>query len=215
MADTNTLASQIDAEFSAVAEKAKKFQTEQIAGHKERQKRLEQLTKTFDDLREIWRPRLELLVKKFGERVKTTPRLIPSTREATFEFQSNLARVKLRFSAGTDRDIHKLILSYDLEIIPVLMRFTPHHEVEFPLDKIDKNAVGKWFDERIVEFVRTYLSLGDNDWYLKEQMVEDPIAQVRFPKQAAGAKLEWNGQTFYFLGDETRKEFAKKNNISV
>ena len=95
----------------------------------------------FDQLRNIWKPRLELLINKFGGRVQATPRIVPSTREATFEFQSRLAHVRLKLSAFTDRDMQHLILSYDLEIIPVLMRYKPHGEVEFPLDGVDKEAV--------------------------------------------------------------------------
>jgi YHS domain-containing protein len=215
MPDISSLADQIDAEFTAVAEKAKKFQVEQMQEHKERQKRLEKLGQVFDAMREVWGPRLEFLAKKFGDRVKVTPRLVPSAREAVFEFQSSLAKVSVKFSAYTDRDVRKVILSYDLEIIPILMRFTPHAEIEFPLDKIDHEAATKWMDARIVDFVRTYLSLGDNEWYLKDQMVEDPIVKVRFPKQAAGATLEWNGQKHYFLGEESRREFAKQNKIAI
>src|SRR5262249_21151544 len=117
MPDITNLAGRIDAEFSAVEEKVKQFQVGQVEEHKQRQKRLEQLGKMFDQLRDIWKPRLELLVKKFEGRVQTTPRIVPSTREVTYDFQSQLARVRLKFSAYTDRDIQKLILSYDLEIL--------------------------------------------------------------------------------------------------
>ena len=213
MPDINSLASRIDAEFSAVEEKVKKFQVDKMEEHKQRQKRLEQLGQVFDQLRDIWRPRLELLVKKFGDQVKTTPRIVPSTREATFEFQSRLARVRLKFSASTDRDIQKVILGYDLSIIPVLMRFKPHDEVEFPLNAVDKEAAAKWIDDRIVDFVQTYFSMGENEIYLKDQMVEDPIAHVRFPKQAAATTLEWQGQTLYFIGEETRGEFEKQKGL--
>ncbi len=213
MQDINSLASRIDAEFSAVEQKVKKFQTEQVEEYKQRQQRLEQLGKVFDQLRDIWKPRLELLVQKFGDRVQTTPRIAPSTREVSFEFQSNLARVRLRFSAATDRDVQKVVLNYDLEIIPVLMRFKSHDEVEFPLSAIDKEAVAKWFDDRIVDFVQTHFALGDNEIYLKDQMVEDPVAHVRFPKTAAATMLEWQGQKFYFIGEETRDEFADQNKI--
>src|SRR5262249_19173721 len=102
MPDINSLASRIDAEFSAVEAKVKKFQTEKVEEHKQRQKRLEQLEKVFDELRDIWRPRLELLVQKFGDQVKAKPRIVPSTREATFEFQSNVARIQLKLAASTD-----------------------------------------------------------------------------------------------------------------
>jgi hypothetical protein len=215
MPDINSLASRIDAEFTAVAEKVKKFQVEQVEEHKERQKRLELLGKVFEQMRDIWKPRLELLVKKFGDRVKVEPRLLPSTREATFEFKSRMARVSLKFSAMTDRDVRKLIMSYDLEIIPILMHYRPHAELEFPLTAIDKDAAAQWVDDRIVEFLQAYLSLGENEYYLKEIMVEDPIAHVRFPSFAAAANLEWQGQKFYFVGEETRREFAKKNGIKV
>jgi hypothetical protein len=30
----------------------------------------------------------------------------------------------------------------------------------------------------------------ENQYYLKDQMVEDPVAKVKFPKLAAGATLE-------------------------
>lgn len=215
MADINSLASRIDAEFSAVEEKIKKFQTEHEEEHKERQMRLEQLGKIFEELQTIWRPPLELLVKKFGSRIQTTPRIVPSTREVTFDFQSKLARVRLKLSAYTDRDVRKVILGYDLEIIPVLMHFTPHVEVEFPLGGVDKDAVARWIDDRIMDFVKTYLALGDNEAYLSAHIVEDPVAHVTFPSFAAGATLEWMGQKFYFIGEETRREFVQQNNIAI
>jgi hypothetical protein len=213
MPDINSLASRLDAEFAAVEEKVKKFQAEQVEAHKQRQQRLEQLGKLFDELRDIWRPRLDLLHKKFEGRVKTTPRIVPSTREVTFNFQSRLAQVRLKLSACTDRDVQKVILSYDLEIIPVLMRYKPHDEVEFPLNAVDKEAVAKWIDDRIVDFVHAYFAMGENEIYLKDQMVEDPIAHISFPKVAAATTLDWKGQKFYFIGDETRREFEKQQGI--
>jgi YHS domain-containing protein len=215
MPDISSLAGRIDAEFKGVEDKVKKFQTEQVEQHQQRQKRLEQLDKAFEQLSAIWRPRLELLVQKFGDRVKTKPRIVPTTREVTFDFQSGLARVSLKLSATTDRDIQNVILAYDLSIIPVLIRFKPHDEVEFPLNAVDNEAVAKWIDDRIVDFIKTYFSMGENEIYLKDQMVEDPIAHVRFPKQAAAASLDWQGQKLYFVGEETRREFAKQNKIAI
>jgi DNA-binding NarL/FixJ family response regulator len=64
-------------------------------------------------------------------------------------------------------------------------------------------------------FVQTYFSMGEHEIYLKDSMVEDPIAHVRFPKQAAATTLEWEGQKFYFVGAETRREFAEQNKIAI
>ena len=55
MPDINSLVSRIDAEFSAVEEKVKHFQVEQVEKHKQRQTRLEQLGKVFDELRRKWK----------------------------------------------------------------------------------------------------------------------------------------------------------------
>jgi hypothetical protein len=200
MADVKDLVSRIDAEFAALGEKHKNAQAEQVQAYQERQKRLQQLGLVFERLRQIWGPRLEVLVKKFGDQVQVTPRFIPSTREAKFQFQSKLARIDLRLSASTDRDVTKVVLSYDLDIIPVLLRYDAHSEVEFPLDAVDPEAVGRWVDDRIVSFVQTYLSLHDNESYLKDEIVEDPVAHVRFPRFAAGATLELDGKTYYFVG---------------
>jgi YHS domain-containing protein len=214
MSDTSSLVSRIDSEFSALDEKLQKLQRQQVQAYQDRRQRLEKLEKVLDQLREVWKPRLEVLAKKFGDRVKVTPKLTPSTREAVFEFASKLAHVRLKFYATTDRDVTKVILSSDLEIVPVLMHFDAHSEIECPLDAVNPDAVGRWFDDRIVSFVKTYLSLHENDYYLKDEMVEDPVAGVRFPKFAAGATLDWKGQTYYFVGEETRREFEKKQGIA-
>ena len=215
MPDVNSLGRRIDAEFTAAAEKIRQFQIEKVGEHKARQKRLERLGRIFEELRDIWRPRLELLADKFKDTVKVTPKLSPSRREAVFEFRSSLAHVYLKFSAHTDWEVRTVILSYDLKILPALMQFTPHAGVEFALGAVDKNAVAVWIDDRIVEFVQAYLSMNDNEAYLKEHMVQDPVALVRFPSFAAAATLEWNGQKYYFLAEETRREFADVHNIAI
>jgi YHS domain-containing protein len=213
MPDDNSLASRIDAEFSVVEEKIKKSQTQYLEEYKDREKRLGQLNNVFDQLRAVWKPPLELLVKKFGDRVQVTPKVTPSTREAAFEFQSKRGRVRLKFSASTDRDVRKAILGYDLEIIPVFMQYDRHAELEFPLEAVDQAAAAQWIDDRIVDFVRTYLSMGENEIYMRDRMVEDPIVHARFPDFAAGATLEWQGQKFYFISEETRREFEKQQGI--
>lgn len=214
MPDIDSLNQRIDAEFAAIDARLKTFQAEQVREYEGRRQRMEQLDRVFQQLRDVWRPRLETLAAKFGDKVKITPRVTPSTKEGLFAFQSKLARINLRFAATTDPDVRKVILTYDLEILPVLMRFESHAEIEFPLEKVDADAVAAWIDDRIVTFVKTYLSLHENDLYLKDVMVDDPVAGVRFPKFAAATSLQHNGKTYYFIGDETRREFERQQGIA-
>lgn len=215
MAATQDLTQRIDAAFAAMEKKRTQFQLEETEKHKEYQARLALLGKTFDGLSEIWKPRLEVLARKFGDKVAVKPTIAPSTRDAIFAVESDVARIRLRFRATSDSDIRKLILNYDLEIVPILMKFDSHAELEMPLEKIDRDAIGRWMDERIMSFVSTYVALHENQFYLSEQMVQDPVSGTQFPKLAAGATLEREGHTYYFVSEETRREFEKQTAIAV
>lgn len=210
MTNVENLAARIQAAFAEHQQKVKEFRSEQVEEHKGRQQRLVELEATFDRLRDVWRPRLESLAAQFKDSVKVTPTIVPGRRQAAFQFDSPLARICLRLSASTGSDVRQVVLAYDLEILPIYLEFEKHAEIEFPLDHVDLAAAGKWLDDRIVAFVRVYLSLYENEYYLKDHMVEDPVARIRFPKFSAGASLERDGKTYYFISDETRREFEAR-----
>jgi YHS domain-containing protein len=214
MANVDTLLKRIDAEFSALDNKIKQAKAEHVHEHQERQKRLAAFERLLGELPEVWRPRLEALTQKFGDKVKVTPTVTSSSRGGKFDFQSNLAQIRLRLSASTDREVRKLVLDYNLEILPILMKFNSDEQAEWPLDAIDRQAIANWVDDRLVDFVKTYLSLHENEWYLKDHMVVDPIADIRFPKFAAASTLERDGKMYYFIGEETRSEFEAKHGIA-
>lgn len=214
MSDLNSLLKRIDDSFAKNEARVKSFQAEQTEAYHARQQRLEEFGRVCERLKGVWGPRLQSLVDRFRDRVQVTPSIAPTQREAALEFESNLARIKLKFSASTDRDVRKLVLDYRLDLIPVLMQYKQHDHAEFPLEAIDESAVAQWIDDRIVDFVETYLSLGENEYYLKDHMVEDPVAGVRFPKFAAAATLDWNRRTYYFICEDTRNQFAKEQGVT-
>ena len=208
-ATTENLAAWIDAEFAAAEQKIKETHKQQVAEYEQRQARLASLEQVLDAHRDVWRPRLETLASRFADRVKVTPLIVPAQRSATLEFQSELAQVKLRFSVAPDDYVRNVVFKYDLDILPILMSFESHAELQFPLDNIDAEGLGKWLDDRIMNFVRTYLSMYENTYYLRDHLVQDPVAKVRFPKYAAAAKLERNGKTIYFISEATRREYEQ------
>ena len=175
-----------------------------------------QFTNLCDRLRDIWKPRLEALAERFGQKVNVTPLVTPSLRQAKFQFLSQLAKIEMTLSAMPDSDVRHLVLQYDLHILPILMQFKNTDHLQVPLDKVDEVAVADWIDDRLLDFVKTYLALHEDQHYLtylKEYQVTDPIANVQFPKYAAATTCEWNGQTYYFIGEQTCEEFRKQHNI--
>lgn len=122
-----------------------------------------------------------------------------------------LNRIDAEFYAVEDKQVH---LTSDLDIVPVLTQFGAHSEMKFPVDSPNKEQIAKWIEDRIVAFVHTYLLIHENNFYLKDHLVSDPIKGVQFPKYAAGATQEWKGSTYYFVDNVSKAEFKKKNSIA-
>lgn len=213
MNEINVLIDRIEAEFREAQAQVQAFQAATVEEFEAREVRLEQFAKVCERLSEVWKPKLEAFAARLKQHAKLTPSITKTRRAATFEFQSPLARFDLTFAASTDDDVRKLVLDYNLNIVPVLMKYQRHQQFEIPLTEVDAVAVGQWLDDRIVEAVRTYLKLHQDANYLKGHLVRDPIANVEFPKYAAAATLEWKGSTYYFVGEQTRDLFIKQNQI--
>lgn len=210
MSEVDQLLNRINAEFAAAKKEVEQEQSHLMEEFKGREQRRELFNQILDRLQGIIRPRLQALADRFGEHVQVKPTITPEERWAKFTFNSDLAAIELTFSAMHDVDVRNLIYSYDLEILPILMKFEKHSEIEFPLDAVDEKALAQWIDDQIVKFVRTYLDLHRNQYYLKGHMVEDPVAHVRFPPYAAAASLEIKGTMYYFISEETRRDFEQQ-----
>jgi YHS domain-containing protein len=159
-------------------------------------------------LRGVARVRLE----KLGEHCKFEARPTDDAdgRSVLLNFQTPVARVRLRLSATHDTEIRNLVLSYDLEILPIFVKYNPHAELEIPLEKVDRAKVEAWLDDRLIEFAQTYVTIHFTDQYHQDHMVTDPVANLRFPKVFAQSKLEQGGKTLYFISDQTRRDFEKR-----
>ena len=215
MSTSNDLAARIDGVINATKDKMKSEQQELLQEYAERQKRLERYTAALPRLLEVAKPRLELLARRLGDRAEVTPDVSGNTRAARFAVKSPLAQINLTVSAFPDRDARNMAVEYNLSILPILMRFESHAEFSTPIDDPDLDGLVKWLDDRLVGFVETFMKLHENEYYTRDQYVEDPVVKVRFPKFAAGATLEHKGQTYFFVDDRTRQEFARQKGISA
>jgi hypothetical protein len=91
-----------------------------------------------------------------------------------------------RYDAVAQQVFDLVRLECTQEIVPVLLRFDKQSVLELPFDAVQDDAVVQWFDERIVAFVKLYIALVRQDAdlreHLKDQLVEDPVGKIRFPK---------------------------------
>jgi hypothetical protein len=167
MPDLDTLKEEIKASLAAAASRAAEQRKDFLRDQDELKQRLARFDATVEQFCTVWRPRLQSLVEQFSDLVEVKPVIQPHSRESTFSFASDKYRVELKFSAGPDKDVRQMILDYDLSIIPALIKFDGHKRLELPLDQVNEEVIAHWLDERILEFVDTYVTLQGDDFFLE------------------------------------------------
>jgi YHS domain-containing protein len=214
MTDVSELSRRIDGALSAVKDKAQHQMRERLQDYQGRQAMLKEYEKAQARVVEIAKPRLEALAKRAGERVKVTPTVSQSRRAATFDFKSPKALMVLTFSVAPDQELKRAVVEYDLKVVPVLWKFDSHAEFSTPVDKVDAEGLTKWLDDRILAFVDLFIQVHEAEIFDKAEMVEDPVEKISFPKFAAGATLDHDGKTYFFIDDRTKAEFARQKGIA-
>lgn len=119
------------------------------------------------------------------------------------------ATVKLSI-ALLPADDKRLVAHYNLTILPELMEFNRSNKMDFSLEG-DEKELAEWVEDRIVEFVDTYLRLETHPLYQKDNMVVDIVCGMRISSTAATSMLERAGRTFYFCSENCKEAFIKKN----
>jgi hypothetical protein len=180
----------------------------------ERQERLTHLYgPALAQLRVMWEPRRDALLAQF----KGAIHVMPSAQDdfgTVFSVDSPLARINLRFSFSHDSDVRNIVLEYHLEVVPILMKIDNHSVLELQLENFDQEVAALWLEDRMVGFIRTFVELNANQYYLMDHIVEDTVAHVRMPRSVALDAIDWDGHKYYFICAETRSEFEKRHGLA-
>jgi YHS domain-containing protein len=214
---TNDLDSRLDAVVEDARGRVKAFQTEAETTRQEVAERFQKFLPIAERIGGLAREKLERLKERLQVEVK--PSLLQTEqfyyRSVTLDVKTELAGVvRVGFKLTHDSDLRLILLDYNLEIVPVFFRFNPHSRMEMPLESYDEAAVGKWLDDRIVEFANAYLELHATKQHQERVMVSDTVAGISFPRHFAAATLDHGGQTHYFISEESRREFAKRHGLT-
>jgi YHS domain-containing protein len=211
MTEVGTLINRIDQEIAAEVGREKTGWAESIRANRERELRLQRYELEAKHIIELVKPRLDAFIERFKAVVKAEPAVREHTRAVNLTFAATVAKVTLRFEVFPDQNVNHVRLECTQEIIPVMVRYDKQSILKFPLGGVQDDAVIQWFDDRLVAFVKAYIALVRQDEALREQLkdefVEDPVARISFPKYLAASALERDGRTYYFVDEDTRREF--------
>jgi hypothetical protein len=140
MTTNNNFSERLDMEFGlmpiAIEEQRALLERE----YHDRQKRFEtSLVPALAQLRLIWEPRRDALLARFKDTIHIQPVAQHPFGKVAFSIDSTLARINLRFTFSHDSDVRNIILQYELEIVPILMKFDNHSTL-----KKRKLALRQW-----------------------------------------------------------------------
>ena len=157
-------------------------------------------------------PRMEELARHFDNAKVTVLNIeANSTCIAEFAHTPNYpAIVKLGISL-LPGDNTSLTARSDLSILPELMTYSRNADATFPLDG-DEEVLAGWVEDRILDFINTYLCLETHPLYQKNNTVLDIVCGMRIPAASATSSVERKGRTFYFCSEHCKEVFLKENN---
>jgi YHS domain-containing protein len=219
MPPVSQLVERLSGELSTAKERVKTLQTAASENFSHLQERFTKFEAAGKRLAESLKPRIAAFTEMFGKSgvQQETGRLLggPSGKETgggfvTFKFPHSKecpATITLRFDVRHDSTIENLIIEYNLEILPIFISFDKHDELIVPLSAFDDEKIVGWFDGKLVTFARTFLDVHFTSEYQRDNMTQDPVMGVTFPKAFAAGKKEVGGRTIFFYTDESLREF--------
>lgn len=115
--------------------------------------------------------------------------------------------VKLVFALAPDERLGEIKISYELSIIPTFMKYDRHNCLTSPLATFDRALVDTWVEERLVAFLRTYMSLEQVQPDRGELLVTDPVCGMRIAASTAAAHRDYKGHPYHFCSTACAAKF--------
>lgn len=158
---------------------------------------------------EIVRPRMQKAAMQFDNATLLDETITRGNHcVCTFQHTSRFpASTKLDIAVCPDDHYENVLLVYALEILPIFFQFDGRDQLALPLDQVKPEDVAGWVEQKLLDFVDTYLRLEEVDQYQSENVVTDPVCGMRINKNTAAASVEFIGKTLYFCIDECHRKF--------
>lgn len=159
--------------------------------------------------REELRPRVEAVARHFeGARLQHMKTLTGTFSTCTFPHSERFpASTTLTMGVTFDPATLKAGISYDLQIIPVLMEFEGRDDFPVLLEAPDTDAVVAWVERKLQAFVETYLRLERDPRYRLGARHTDPVCGMVVHGGAVPHRTEHERRVFHFCSAACRQRF--------
>lgn len=170
-----------------------------------RRQRFEELARHLNET--IVRPRIDVVANLFQNSIVPEEQM-PHGSCCWFEYCERFpADTSVDFSIDHDVDFDKVIVRTRTRIMPVFVRFNEQDSLLLPLASVDEAAVADWVEERLLEFLDTYLRIdadGDNE---AQVSATDPVCGMPILRSEAVAVGSYCGHPYYFCSEDCLSRF--------
>ncbi len=160
-------------------------------------------------IRAVVKPRLETVAKLFPNTVFPEEQL-PHVLSCQFEYSERFsALTTIEFSVEHDIRFEKVILHTRTHIMPVFVRYNEQDNLLVPLGSVNDAEAADWIEERLLEFLDTYLRFDSMGETTSEQSAVDPVCGMLILRSAAAATESYYGHPYYFCSKDCQSKFEK------
>lgn len=170
-----------------------------------RRERFEQLTHHLNE--DIVRPRLAIVASYFANACEPKESSADGC-SCLFSFCRRFPAVtQLDFSIGHDVRFEKLIVHMQTRMMPIFVRFNDQDNFSRSLDSVNEEEVADWVEERLLEFLDTYLRIDAGGDDFAQEPATDPVCGMQILRSAAASSDSYYGHPYYFCCEDCRTKF--------
>ena len=160
--------------------------------------------------RTIIRPRLETVASYFANSSAHQEPPTENRSSCSFEFCQRFPAVtQIEFAVEHDVSFERVIIHTQIRMMPMFLRFNEQDKLSLPLDSVPDRRVADWVEERLLEFLDTYLRIDGGGEPLGEDSVTDPVCGMRIIRSTAAAREFYDGHPYFFCSYECNAKFVE------
>ena len=172
---------------------------------------------------DIIRPRMERLTGYFPEAKLSEPTDAYHCTCWLASPEHSLAMAVLQIGIDHDERLERLVLTYELNIVPAFLPYERHDKLVLDLvparvdmawrtagsgGRIDEQEIVTWVEASLLRFVETYLRLQACGGVSDSDVAADPVCGMVIKKVNAKGLQEYKGHRYYFCSEKCGELFA-------
>jgi YHS domain-containing protein len=96
----------------------------------------------------------------------------------------------------------------------VFIRYKRTDALDQSLENVDDNTVRQWIEEKLLNFLDSYLQIETHEQYQRDNVAIDPVCGMKVAKPK-GLAHQHHGQVYYFCAQTCLDRFIKSPNDFV